>query len=238
MISTSLKTLCTSINGGATIEDVLLTTLVNIGKTIFESERDWMALRKLDTSLSVSASGTSAWNTAISLAGITDFSRFHGDYPIRIFDGAEGIEYYKQVPYSRRLEYKDSSNTFCYDVIGKRIFLNGIVTLSGTLYINYIHASPDIDLTAVTDLETNGTFPFPPRFHAVLAFYAIGIQKGAVDYDEINRSMLPVNQATLLALKSSATAWDAQLQIDEIQMVDPTGNDKGDFRSNHVNIHG
>jgi len=237
MTPAAIKTLCTSLNGGATIDDTLLTSLLNIAKAIFEGERDWMMLRKTNTSLSVSASNTSQWNTAISLAGITDFSRFYGEYPIRIFDGSNCIEYYRQVPFSKRLEYKDANNTFCHDPINKRIYLNGNVVLSGTLYINYIHTATEIsDITSVVDMETSGEFPFPVRFHPILGFYAVGLNKGAIDYDSINREMIPANQNALVGIKNSMEKWDTQLQIDEVSMTDPTGNDMGIYRSGSINI--
>ena len=48
-------------------------------------------------------------------------------------------------------------------------------------------------LDQMTAFETE----FPDRFIPLLAYYAVGIHKGAVDYDSINRQMLPSNQKTL-----------------------------------------
>jgi len=220
MIGTVLKTLCISLNGDSAIEVTLLNSLVNIAKATLEGERDWMALRKTDTSLSISASTTNQWNTSLSLSDITDFLRFYGDYPIRIFDGNNKIEYYRQVPFSKRLEYKDIPNTFVHDIANKKIYLNGTVVMSGTLYINYIINTSDIDVDGTTDIETNGTFPFPSRFHPLLAFYAVGISKGAVDYDSINREMLPSNQVALFALKNAMLVYDTKMQLAEVAMTD------------------
>lgn len=220
MIGTTLKTLCTSVNGDSAIEVTLLNSLVNVGKAILEGERDWMALRKTNTNLTVSASTSNQWNTAISIAGITDFLRFYGDFPIRIFDGNNQLETYRQVPFSKRLEYKDIPNTFVHDIAGKKIYLNGNVVLAGTLYINYVMDTPSVDVEGTTDIETNGTFPFPSRFHPLLAFYAVGISKGAIDYDSINREMLPSNQAILLLLKEAMLTYDTKLQLSEIAQTD------------------
>lgn len=238
MVPTNLTTLCTSVNGDSPIDATLLTSLINIGKAILEGERDWMVLRKINTSLSVSASSSNQWNTSISISGITDFLRFYGDYPIKIFDGNTGVEEYRQVPFSKRLEYKDVPNTFVHDIVGKKIYLNGNINISGTLYINYIMNTADIDMSSVVDMETSGVFPFPSRFHPILAFYAVGMQKGAIDYDSINREMLPQNQSILLALKNAMEKWDTQLQLGEQMQTDPSGNDIPDRRFGMVNMEG
>lgn len=235
MTGPELKNFCTSLNGDAPIDDTLLETLLNVGKAIFEGERDWMILRKTNTTLSASSSGT--WQTAISLSTITDFLRFYGDYPIRLFDGNNRIEHYRQVPFSKRLEYKDVSNTFCYDVKNKRIYLNGVVAFSGTLYINYISNSGAIELTESGDYETVGTFPFPAIYHPVLGFYAIGVHKGAIDYDDITKSMLPSNQGALIALKNAMETWDTKLQLSEVEQTDPSIDESSSFRSNAININ-
>lgn len=236
MIGTALTTLCTSVNGDSPIEATLLGSLVNIGKAILEGERDWMALRKTNTTLSVSANSSNQWNTPISIATITDFLRFYGDFPIRIFDGNNQMEYYKQVPFSRRLEYKDVPNTFVHDIAGKKIYLNGSVALSGTLYISHIINTSDISLSAITDVETDGTFPFPSRFHPILAFYAVGMNKGAIDYDSINREMLPQNQSILVALKNAMEKWDTNLQLAEQMQTDPSGGDIPLHRAGVINM--
>jgi hypothetical protein len=58
----------------------------------------------------------------------------------------------------------------------------------------------------------------------ILGYYAIGIFKGAVDYDEINRAMLPANAAALGAIKNACEAWDNQRQLAAISNSDPTAN--------------
>jgi len=57
-----------------------------------------MILRKTDTSKTVTTANT--WQMAIDLSTITDFNRFYQDsadpYPIRLFDGNNKIEKYRQ----------------------------------------------------------------------------------------------------------------------------------------------
>lgn len=231
MISTGLEltTFITGLNAEATIDATLLETLVENGRSILEEERPWIVLRKTDKSKTVTTSNT--WQTAIDLSTIADFSRFFGDEPIILFDGTNTREYYYQKPIDRRLEYKDASGTFCYDENAKILYLNGVVPFSGTLWINYICTSPDIDLTEDTDQIWA---LFPKRFLPLLGYYAIGVYKGAVDYDSINKQMLPSNQAALFSLKNAIEKWDNEKQLSEMSNNDPT--ERGHYpRSGAVN---
>ncbi len=249
MTPEELKNLCTAVNGGATIDDDLLESLINQGRTILYSERDWLFLRKTNTAISVTAN-TDSWNTAVSLASITDFLRFFNtdlgqrSYSIALYDSAtDRIEYFRQVPFSKRLEYKKVPNTFVYDRANNRIYFNSDIPYSGVLYINYIQNPTQIDIITTganltTDMETAGTMPCPAVYHPILAYYAVGMNKGAVDYDSINREMLPNNQAILNSLKNAMEKWDTNLQLDEQMGTDPTGGDSDVHVSGRVNIHG
>lgn len=231
MTGEQLTTLITGLNGGATIDATLLAILTQTGQAVLEAERDWMVLRKTSTSKSASTSNT--WQTAIDISTITDFSHFLDDNQIVLFDSASNTkEYYRQVPWDRRLEYKDVSGTFVYDANTKNVYLNGVVPFSGTLYINYVSSSTLIDLTSASTIWAL----FPERFHPLLGFYAVGIHKGAVDYDSINKQMLPENRAAMLALKNGMEKWDDKMQASAIQFNDPS--EAGEYpRSRAVNIH-
>src|SRR5947209_20282857 len=101
MTGDELSTFCTEVNGGEEIGSTFLYQLIGIAKALVEQRRPWMLLRSTDTSLSVNASNT--WLTGISLAGIARFNRFYGDYPIKLFDGNNGITEYSQRPLDQRL---------------------------------------------------------------------------------------------------------------------------------------
>lgn len=218
MISTgqNLSTFITGLNAEATIDPTLLDVLVDNARAILEEERPWMVLRKVDTSKTVTTANT--WQTAIDLSTITDFSRFYSDDPIRLYDGDKRVEYYRLVPFDRQLEYKDVSHTACYDENSKTLYLNGTVPFSGTLYISYLASSTAVDLTSASAVWTL----FPSRFLPILGYYAIGIYKGAIDYDQINRAMLPENREAFRALKSAMLSWDEEKQLSSISHNDPT----------------
>jgi hypothetical protein len=221
MISTGteLYTFITSLNGGATIDIDMLDVLVDTARAVIEEERPWMNLRKTDTSKTATMSNT--WQTAIDLSTITDFSRFQMNQDgvvIKFFDGTNRVFYITLVPFDQRLEYKDVSGTAVYDANTKILYINGTLPFAGTLYIPYMSTSTAIDLTSDQPVWTK----FPSRFLAVLGYYAVGIFKGAVDYDDINKLMLPENRLTMQALKNAMEKWDNELQLATIQSNDPT----------------
>lgn len=217
MINTGaeLYTFMTTLNGEEAIDITLAGVLVETARATIEEERPWMALRKNDTSLTVTTANT--WQTAKSLSGITDFRSFYGKYPIRLTDGTR-IEYYRQVPFDRRLEFKDVANTFVHDVANGNIYLNGLVPMNGTLWISYLGSSAEV--TLADDLVTAWS-PFN-RFLPILGYYAVGIYKGAIDYDDINRAMLPENRAALSALKNAMVQFDERLALAELEHNDPS----------------
>lgn len=231
MISTGteLESFITSLNGGATIDASLLDVLVDNAKAILEEERDWTVLRKTDTSKSITTSFT--WQTAIDLSTITDFNRFYSDRAVKLFDGENRIHYYILVPFDRRIEYKDVSATACYDENSKILYLNGKPPFTGSLYINYISTSEAIDLTSESAIWT----VFPSRFLPILGYYSIGIHKGAIDYDSINKLMLPTNKETLNALKNAMEIWDNLKQEDSLHFNDPSESIPGGFRDGAIN---
>jgi hypothetical protein len=214
-----LQTFINGLNSEADIDVTLLGTLVDTGLAVIEEERPWMVLRKTDTSKTVTAGNT--WQTAIDLSTITDFSRFYMNQDgvvIKLFDGNNRVDYITLKSFDQRLEYKDVSGTAVYDANSKQLYINGNVAFAGTLYIPYMATSPVVDLESDSAVWTN----FPPRFLPLLGYYAIGIFKGAVDYDDINRAMLPENRATMQALKNALEKWDNEMALATIQSNDPS----------------
>ena len=222
-----LTTFITGLNAEAQIDATLLDVLVDTARTVIEEERPWMVLRKTNTSLTLTAGA----NAAKDMSGITDFSRFYSDTPIKLYDGDNRVDYFRLVPFDRRLEYKDHSNTVCFDEANKLLYFNGNVAFAGTLYIDYVATSTAIDLTSESAVWT----PFPSRFLPLLGFYAIGIFKGAVDYDSINREMLPENRSAMQALKQALEKWDNERQLSSLEFNDPTELFGGGHRDGAIN---
>jgi len=88
------------------------------------------------------------------------------------------------------------------------------------LHIPYISTSTEIDLESASAVWT----AFPSRFLPILGYYAVQINKGAVDYDSINRQMMPEHREVFRALKNALFEWDNNKQLNSLNFNDPTGN--------------
>lgn len=229
MTGPQLATFAQEINGGASINATLLFQLINLAKAMVEQRRPWMKLRYTDTSLTTTAS-TNGWQTAIDLSGITRFNRFYGEFPVKIFDGANRVDRYRLVPSDKRLEYREGAYTAVHDVANEDLYLNGTVN-AGTLWLNHIKDSPDIEN------DDSSSWIFPGWAHPLLVFYAIGINKGGVDFDEINARMAPDNRAQAALIISMLEKWDTELQLSQEQQHDPSGSPDAGFRPNAININ-
>ena len=221
LISTGveLRDFTTGLNGGATIDLDLLNVLVENGKAIIEEERPWMVLQKTDKSKTIGTGQT--WETAIDLSTITDLSRLYvtDDQPaVQVFDGVDSAQNYYLKPFDQRLDWKNHSDTCVYDENANKLYLNGVPPITGTLWVNYIGFTDDINLASSSAIWTQ----FPKRFLPLLAYYAVGIFKGGVDYDTINKLMLPTNQATLTLIKEAMIDWDNAKVLASIQANDPS----------------
>jgi hypothetical protein len=103
MTGTEVETFCEEVNARDRIGATVLFQFVSLAKAMVEQTRPWMLLR------------CTTWQTAIDLSGIPRFNRFYGDTPIKLVDGANGIQHFRQVPFDRRLEYRNTLGTFVYD---------------------------------------------------------------------------------------------------------------------------
>jgi hypothetical protein len=106
------------------------------------------------------------------------------------------------VPWNERLYYKDVPNTFVYNEAGEQLYLNDIVTFAGSMYIDYIQNSPDLTN------DDSSSWVFPSWAHPLLGFFSVGINKGGVDYHDINARMAPDNRAPAQQIINMLSSWD------------------------------
>ena len=66
-----------------------------------------------------------------------------------------------------------------------------------------------------------------------MGYYAIGIHKGAIDYDSINRQMLPENRETFRALKNAMEEFDNNKQLNSLNFNDPSN--RSGYRTDVIN---
>src|SRR4051812_32501307 len=99
----TLSTFIDELNGGASIGATLKFQLVNMARALVEQRRPWMILRATDTTKTVTAANT--WQTETDFSTITDFSRFYGDRPVKLYNGGTNFYEYRQVPFNQRLQH-------------------------------------------------------------------------------------------------------------------------------------
>lgn len=68
-----------------------------------------------------------------------------------------------------------------------------------------------------------------------MGFYAVAINKGGVDFDDINARMAPDNRAQANAIIQRLELWDNEKQLQAQQNTDPYCEDES-FRSGTINI--
>ncbi|ABE61205.1 hypothetical protein Nham_0309 [Nitrobacter hamburgensis X14] len=217
MTGPELETFCEEINGGASIGATVLFQFINLAKAMVEQTRPWVALLYTDTSKTVATGNT--WQTAIDLSTVARFNRFYGETPIKVFDGNNSFQRYRQVPFNERLLYRNTPGTFVYDEANKTLYLNGTVQFAGTLYIDHIKDSPEITN------DDSSSWIFPSWAHPLLGFYAVAINKGGVDYDDINARMAPENRAQAKVITDRLEWLDNEKQLQAQQNIDPYQSD-------------
>lgn len=231
MTSPELETFATELNGGEPVGQTVLFQLLNLARALVEQMRPWMVLRKIDTSKSVTTATT--WQTAVSLATITDLNRLYGTKPVKLFDGTNRIDRYRRVPFDQRLESRDASGTFVFSEGTKQLYLNGTVQFAGTLWIPYIANG------ATITAGSGGTTwqEFPDWAHPLLPFIAVEMHKGTIDYDDVNFAQMGEQGKAAERIMKMLEKWDNELQLGEIEEHDPTERYDDGYRPGAINMH-
>ena len=201
MNGATLYTLSTSLLGGNAMDETLFYQLLNQAKNQREIMRDWVKLRNYDTSITFSSSDT--YLTGKTLP--TRFLRTYGFYPdsgafIVTSDGAKLP--LSPISMSERYDKRNDEGYYYIDHTNGTISRTG--STAGTLHLNYLKGSADIDESTSWALSQLG---------GPLLVYDVVIEmKGGIDWDRINASQIPYNQRKLLQLEMNMATDDARLQ--------------------------
>jgi hypothetical protein len=103
------------------------------------------------------------------------------------------------------------------------------VQFAGTLYIDHIKDSADITN------DDASSWIFPTWAHPLLGFYAVAINKGGVDYDDINARMAPDNRAQANLIIKRLEWLDNEKQLQAQQNIDPYQEGNG-YTPGAINI--
>ena len=227
LIGSQLQTLFTSLNLDYTIDDTLFYSLLATVQAKVEGKKEWIILRKTDTS--ESASGADSFTTPKTLP--SDFFFWQSEDPIVLVDNTNPNTYlnYWEVPIAKKFIYQSQSYRFFCDYANSHIYLGGTVDRTYTIYKNYIY-QPD-KITAGT------SWVFPAKFHEYLAFGVAALHKLGVDFDDINKMSGDDNGKVFLEGLAQMEMWDSQLAVNMLRGVDRrVGEDLPGFISGHINF--
>lgn len=228
MTGTNLYDMVTALNGGQAMDVTLFYQILLLVQEKYETYRNWMWLRKQDSSLTMSPGDTSF--TARPLP--TDFNKFQSERPIVLVDTnnrANFQPWYQEVPLSWQYDYQFTDYRYCLDVPANNFYILGSVSQSYKIIQNYLYKPPAI--------TTNTAWVFPGQYHPMLAFAVMAQQKSGVDFDDQNARMAASNQAQADTIFESMTKWDDQLQEMSVEGVDRSDNNRP-WQSGSVNLGG
>ncbi|MFA4833567.1 MAG: hypothetical protein WC619_01820 [Patescibacteria group bacterium] len=178
------------------IDETLFLTLLAVAKDNLEDERDWMYLKAVDSSQSISPGET--YLTMKTLP--TLFRKM-----LKVF--VDNLEYWG-IQFEDRLRYKDSSRKFYIDLANNQFAIIGTPAETKTIHQFYIKTTPELTLT------TSPTFP--TRFHKILGFKIAGYITAGVDADDIYARMSPEHKMAAEAMEESMRNWDTDLRLNAI----------------------
>lgn len=205
-------TFVTSLLGGYQMDTTLFDTFLGIAKNTVEGLRPWVKLRTVDTSQTVSASGS--YLTAKALP--SDFRKWYDLENAIVLSTASQQIPYVEIPISQRLRYRDYMGRFYADYTNNQFYICGPVSGSFTANLNYIRSSAA--LSADSD-----TWEFPSEYHPILGLYVAGFWKSGVDYDPINKPQADEHSRLANVIYTSMVKWDGDLQSSQTRGLDPFG---------------
>lgn len=185
--------------------------LLNAVKDQIEGMRPWMQLRKVDSSKTALASDTQDTAKALPTRFLRTFSirrRTGRPSAMMLKSSDDDVLYYDPIPFGSQEEYRDVNGRFFVDIAGSNFYLTGEVDKTYTIYLNYIQGT--VDIAAGTE------WSFPERFHTIPVFLVAEINKGGIDYDDINLRQAIANSKTAQDLLRPMIFWDDQLQRNEL----------------------
>jgi len=158
-----------------------------------EMERDWMVLRKKDTSLSVTPSDT--YTTARNLP--TDFIS-----PRKVVVNGLPLT---EINADDQEEYKNISGYYFIDYSDMTLHLTGVYGETATIYLFYKKTLGTVDAETI--------FPWFGKTGLVIAYRMAQHHKGGIDGDEVNFQMTPEQNRQYKEMLNSMIQWDTKLQL-------------------------
>lgn len=195
----TILALLTDLLDGRVMGDDKFYRLVNQAKNNREAKRPWRILIKCDSTKTSLTSDN--YLTAKALP--TDFRKTLKTNTLKL-SATGGVVYnLVEVPFEQRLEYQNSWGYFYIDYAGGNFYICGTPPTALTCNLFYISKSADITSTT--------SWVFPDEYAPILAFDVAMMQKGGIDYDDINARMVTNHGQSAADMASDMDFWDASL---------------------------
>ncbi len=169
---------------------------MQVAQEKLEMDRDWVKLRALDTSITLSPSDT--YQTGKTLP--TGFLKAR-----KVFVGAVDGEELEEISFENQLVYKDIPGYYFIDHALGLIYFTGTRDQSYTVYLFF--------KKTMGVIASSTTFPWPGSTPLLLAIKMAKLHKSGVDGDTINFQMTPGIREQEKELENSMIQWDTGLQL-------------------------
>lgn len=226
----------TDLLGEQPMPQSLFLTLIQLEQGRVEMTREWMALRKTDTSQILLPSDT--YLTAKTMP--TDFAFWQSEDAIILVNPQNTNNFqddYFEIPYAQLIIYQQNTYRYACDYGNLKMYFTGNPNTQYTIYQNYVFKPDAVTLTTSWELIAN--FPkLNPLFSSYLAYAIVARYKGGVDYDDNNRAQAGENATVMNAIYDVMEAWDTRLQVGSLAGIERGPiNDSPTFFGGRVPIY-
>lgn len=230
MNKTQLQQFVISLLDDNQMGDTLFDTFLDIAQSNRENARPWMILRTVDSTQTANTSDT--YLTAKTLPA--DFKKTYTRFSVVLTDSnGNVISKLREIPISKRNEYKSDSSKFYINYVTRQFFLCGNQSQSSTINFHYIYKSTKI---SAADTNTWVFDSYDDTYVKMLGFDIAVMHKLGVDYDQINAVQGNNNALQASIIFNQMAEWDSELVQQAQEGVDYGGSGSSGFTENGGNV--
>lgn len=193
--------------GGRSLGNTYSLALMNMSRNRIQENRNWVCMRAVDNSQSISAGNNSANPIALP-SGWMEYldPEINGGYgAIQLWDGTSYVQL-TEVPPQMALTYKNRFGHFWVDIANNLVYILGQCPKAYTVYQFFKKDFGDITMNT-------SWFPFPSRFHPIIAIRAAARYRLGTSIDDLNANNAADNDKEVKGMLDDMIMWDAGKQL-------------------------
>ena len=203
----------TGLLDGATIDDTLFDSLLDIAQLHRENLRPWVVLRIEDSTQTALTSDTYLSSKNLP----SDFRKFYSRFPVVLTDNdGNAVRSLREIPLNMKNVYRNDPDKFYVNYATKKLYICGNQSQNLTIRIFYIVRTPKL----TSDYTSTWALASYDDFEKILGLDVAVYHKLGVDYDIINNAQGNANAALANMMLGSMTEWDNELALSTQQGVD------------------